>query len=207
MPKAKQILRWHAELEQTEIEPHPAFTIYPDSAALLVIDLQERLGAAMPEKVFERTVENAVRLIEGAKRLGLPIVVSEQYPKGLGPTDGRVLEALPEGVRPFDKTDFACGHLPPVKETLAKEARRQVIVVGQETHVCVFQTVRWLTEHGYFCHVARDGCCSRTKENWKTGLELMDRLGATVSSTEVVLFDLVKSASHEHFRAISKLVK
>lgn len=207
MPKARQIMKWHAQLESADFEPHPAFTLYPDSTALLVIDLQERLGAAMPEKVFARTVENAVRLIEGAKRLGLPIVVSEQYPKGLGPTVPAIREALPEDTAPFDKTDFCCAHLPPFQERLEETGRRQIVVAGQETHVCVFQTVRWLTEKGYFCHVVQDACCSRTKQNYKVGLSLMDRLGATVTSTEVVLFDLVKSASHEAFRDISKLVK
>lgn len=206
MANVQEVLKWHAELDG-EVEPHPAFSLYRDSTALMVIDMQEKLGAAMPPDVWGRAVKNAVILIETAKRFELPIVVTEQYPKGLGPTVQPILDALPEGVRPLEKMDFSCGHLPPVREMLKEKHRRQLVVVGQETHVCVLQTVRDLVERGYFVHVARDGCTSRAKSNHETGLDLMAGVGATVSSTEVVVFDLLRTAEHEHFREISKLLR
>lgn len=207
MTSERDVLKWHAELDTTDVEPHPAFSLYRDSTALLVIDVQERLGAAMKPEVFERVVRNTVILIEVAKRMNLPILVTEQYPKGLGPTVQAVKDALPEDVIPVEKMDFSCGHLPSVRDVLRRGERRQVVVCGQETHVCVFQSVRWLVEHGWFVHVARDAVCSRTEESWKAGLELMAGLGATLTTTETVAFDLVKTAEHEAFKEISRLVK
>lgn len=207
MSTPRDVLKWHAELDTGEVEAHPAFTLYRESTALLVIDMQEKLGAAMPPEPWERTVRNTVVLIEVAKRLGLPILVTEQYPKGLGPTVDAVKAALPEGLVPVDKMDFSCGHLPPVRETLRRLERRQVIVCGQEAHVCVFQSTRWLVEHGWFVHVARDAVCSRRKESWRAGLDLMAGLGATLTTTETVAFDLLRTAQHPAFKEISRLVK
>jgi len=206
MSDAREVLSWHAELAG-EVEPHPAFTLYRDSTALLVIDLQERLASAMPPKVWAQVQKNTEILLQIAARLGIPVITSEQYPKGLGPTVEGVREQLPEGAVCFEKTDFCCGDRPELTGTLKRMGRRQIIVVGQETHICVFQTVRQLVEQGYFVHVVQDGCCSRTKQNWQAGLSLMSQLGATVTTTEVVAFDLVKSADHPDFKFVSKLVK
>jgi nicotinamidase-related amidase len=201
------VLEWHAELDTTDVEPHPAFTLYPGSTALLVVDMQERLGAAMPEKVWRRSVENTRILLEVSKKLEIPVVATEQYPKGLGPTVPEIAERLPEGTAPIEKLDFSCAHLEPVRRVLKEGRRRQLVVVGQETHVCVFQSVRHFVERGWFCHVVSDAVLSRTKENWQIGLSLMDGAGATITSTEVVAFDLVKSAEHPAFKDVSKLVR
>ena len=207
MTRARDILKWHAELAREDVEPHPAYSLYRESAALLIIDMQEKLGAAMPEKPFDEAVQNTVRLIETAKAFGLPVMLTEQYAKGLGPTVPAILEALPEKADRVAKMDFSCAELEEVQGALEARHRRQVIVVGQETHVCVFQTVRDLVELGWFVHVARDACVSRRKENWKVGLELMHGLGATITGTETVLFDLLQSANDAHFRPLSKLVR
>ncbi|MDF1565112.1 MAG: isochorismatase family protein [Deltaproteobacteria bacterium] len=207
MTRARDILKWHAELAREDVEPHPAYSLYRESTALLIVDMQEKLGAAMPEEPFARAVKNTVRLIETARAFELPILVTEQYAKGLGPTVPAILEALPEGTPVVEKMGFSCAEVEDIQGALEARHRRQVIVVGQETHVCVFQTVRDLVELGWFVHVARDGCTSRTKENWKVGLELMHGLGATISGTETVLFDLLQTAEDPHFKALSKLVR
>ncbi len=207
MTRARDILKWHAELAREDVEPHPAYSLYRESTALLIVDMQEKLGVAMPEKPFADAVTNTVRLIETAKAFGLPVMVTEQYPKGLGPTVPTILEALPEEASRVEKMDFSCAELEEIRGALEARHRRQVIVVGQETHVCVFQTVRDLVELGWFVHVVKDACVSRKKQNWALGLELMHGLGATVTGTETVLFDLLQTASDPHFRPLSKLVR
>jgi nicotinamidase-related amidase len=169
-------------------------------AALLVVDIQERLAPAMPEAVLAQVVRNTKILIDAARRLGLPIVASQQYPKGLGPTIAPIEESLAGAVR-FDKIDFSAARY----EGLPK--RDQWIVCGMEAHVCVFQTARDLVAKGYAVHVPADAICSRTRENWKIARKLLDRAGAIVTSTEVVVFDLLERAGSDDFKALSKAIK
>ncbi len=201
------VLEWHAELDAADVEPHPAFTLYPGSLALLVIDMQERLGAAMPQKIWKRSLENTRILLDATKRLEIPIIVTEQYSKGLGPTEAGLREHIPPGTETIEKMEFSCAHLPKVRELLDMHRRRQLLIVGQETHVCVFQSVRHFVERGWFCHVVSDAVLSRTKENWDVGLRLMDSAGATITSTETVLFDLLRTAEHPAFKDVSRLVR
>jgi nicotinamidase-related amidase len=174
-------------------------------AALLVIDVQEKLSAVMPQEVFARTLENLVRCVEGAKLLGIPIVWTEQYVKGLGPTVDRLRSAMPEGLKPIEKLVFSSCAAPAVRESL--RGRSQVMCVGMETHVCVFQTARDLEELGVRTFIVGDAVISRAKINWKLGLECLRGLGSTVTSTEMMLFDLTKTSGTEEFKAISRLVK
>lgn len=178
-----------------------------DDTVLLVIDIQQRLGAAMEPARFERLVKNAGILIQTAKTLGLPVLVTEQYPRGLGHTVPALAELLPEDATPIEKVAFSCGAVKELASKLFSLKRRQVIVVGMETHVCVFQTVRDLVAGGYAPFVARDAVLSRTTENYDTGLELMRESGATISSTETIVFDLLGAAGTPEFKALSPLVK
>lgn len=178
-----------------------------DNALLLVIDVQERLGAAMQQPAFERLVKNTGVLIEGAKTLGLPVLVTEQYPKGLGPTVSPLKDALPEGVSAVEKVAFSCGAVDDVRRALEASGRKQVLIAGMETHVCVFQTVRDLSAAGYVPFVVRDAVLSRAQENHDTGLQLMRESGATITSTETALFDLLGQAGTPEFKRISALVK
>lgn len=178
-----------------------------DDTVLLVIDIQERLGAAMEPARFERLVKNTGILIQTAKTLGLPVLVTEQYPRGLGHTVPALLELLPEDATPVEKVAFSCGAVKELARRLFDLRRKQVIVVGMETHVCVFQTVRDLVAGGYAPFVARDAVLSRTTENHDTGLELMRESGATISSTETIVFDLLGAAGTPEFKALSPLVK
>jgi nicotinamidase-related amidase len=180
-------------------------------AALLVVDIQDRLVPAMPEPVRDQVLRNTAILIEAAHRLGLPIVVSQQYPKGLGPTVAAIEHALAQDatavLHRFDKVEFSAAACAEFAALAPKLGRDQWIVVGMEAHVCVYQTARGLVERGYAVHVAADAVCSRTKANWKIGLGLAERAGAIVSSTEVCVFDLLGRAGSDEFKALSRAIK
>ena len=178
-------------------------------AALLVVDVQERLAAAMPPEGMAALTRNLAILIEAARRFRLPVVVSQQYPRGLGATVGAVEEGLaglpPELLHRFDKVEFsavASGDWPG-----DRLHRDQWIATGMETHVCVYQTVRQLRERGASVHVVQDAVLSRSADNLRVGLGLADRTGAVVSSTEVVVFDLLQKAGTEDFKALSRLIR
>jgi nicotinamidase-related amidase len=177
--------------------------------ALVVVDAQERLAAAMPHEIAEQAVRKWVALIEMAGLLRLPIAVSEQYPKGLGPTLPVLSEALGKlmpPVRFIEKLDFSCCRAPLFEQFLGS-GRQTLIVCGMEAHVCVYQTVRDLVARGYQVHVPVDAVLSRKKLDWKSGCALMERAGAIVTTTETVLFDLIKRAQGDEFKALQRLVK
>lgn len=177
-----------------------------DRAALLVIDIQERLLAAMPDEVAPGVVRNVKILIEAAGRMGLPVVVSQQYPQGLGPTVAALEAALPPTAHRFDKVEFSACTGAAQLRTGALAGRDQWIVTGMEAHVCVYQTVRDLVA-GSAVHVVADAVCSRSKQNWRAGLDLMERLGAIKTTTEICVFDLLGRAGTDHFKALSKAIK
>jgi nicotinamidase-related amidase len=181
----------------------------PESSLLLIVDVQERLAAAMAPDAMERLVKNAGILIEAAAQLAVPIVASEQYPKGLGPTVEPLLGRLRAlGVTPIDKLDFDATSEPRIAQAiLGRGPKRAVVVAGMETHVCVFQTARELTRRGLVTYVAGDACASRTEENRRAGLSLCERAGAILTVTESVAFDWVGRAGTDAFRAASKLVR
>ena len=180
-------------------------------AALLVVDLQERLVAVMPEEIAARVIRNAAILIDAAARLGLPVVVSQQYPKGLGPTVKPIEDALaaskPAVLHRFDKLEFSAVAAPECAALVPRLGRDQWIVCGMEAHVCVYQTARDLVARGLDVHVATDAICSRTKANWRIGVDLIERAGATPTSTEVCVFDLLGRAGSDDFKALSKAIK
>lgn len=175
----------------------------PASTLLFVVDVQEKLAAAMEDDAREKLVKNAKILIETAKTLGMPVITSEQYPNGLGPT----LHELGIPNQPMPKMTFdAISDLAIARAVTATNARA-VVVVGMETHVCVFQTARELVKRGYATHVVADAVCSRSKKNKALGLSLCERAGAVVTPTETVVFDLLGVAGTDQFKTISKLVK
>ncbi|HTR49902.1 MAG TPA: isochorismatase family protein [Kofleriaceae bacterium] len=178
-------------------------------AALLVIDVQERLAAAMSPEVLAPVVRNTKLLIEAARRLGLPIVVSQQYPKGLGPTIAPLEEALAGHPRlhRFDKLEFSAAGAPEFAALAPGLGRDQWIACGMEAHVCVYQSARGLVGRGYAVHVAADATCSRTKANWQIGVGLVERAGAIATSTEACVFDLLERAGNDDFKALSRAIK
>jgi nicotinamidase-related amidase len=193
--------------------------LLPARAALLIIDIQERLAAAMPPAILDQTVKNTQLLINTAAQFLFPIVVSQQYPKGLGPTITPLAEALAAAeanetpVHRFDKLEFSCAAseafqaLPPAHKTGALMEREQWLIAGMETHVCVYQTVRDLVGPACAVHVITDAVASRTKANWRTGVELCRETGARITSTEVVVFDLLQRAGSDAFKVLSRQIK
>lgn len=179
----------------------------PDTTLVLAIDLQERLAAAMEPTALAALRRNAVILLEGAKALGVPVIVTEQYPRGLGPTLPDIAATLPPGTRAHEKTAFSCLDDPAIREALNATGRRQVIVLGMEAHVCVFQTSRDLVAAGFEAYVAVDAVLSRTVGNTQVGLDLARGAGATLTSVESALFDLLGAAGGDAFRAVSRLVR
>jgi nicotinamidase-related amidase len=179
----------------------------PGRAALLVVDVQERLVAAMPGEVGQRVVRNAAVLLRTAAEFGMPALASEQYPRGLGPTVAEIQAALPEGVSPVEKVAFSCCAAPTFRPLLEALGQRDLILCGIEAHVCVLQTALNLLQSGRRVYVAADATCSRHKQNWRTGLDLMRRAGAVIGTTEIFVFALLGEAGTERFKRISGLVK
>lgn len=180
----------------------------PSTTLVLVVDVQEKLAAAMPEDALATLVKNAGILLDAAKALGVRVLASEQYPKGLGPTVPALAEKLHAiGVTPMAKTTFdACSDLA-IARALSDIDPRAVVVVGMESHVCVFQTARELVKRGYSTHVVADAVTSRREENRRLGLSLCERAGAIITSTETVAFDLLGQAGTDAFKVVSKLVR
>jgi nicotinamidase-related amidase len=171
-------------------------------AALLAVDLQDKLLALIPD--HERVVANVVTLIQGAKLLNLPVWATEQYPRGLGPTTHAIAELIPD--RPA-KTTFHCCAVPQLLEQLYGRNVRHVTVAGIETHVCVAQTALELLELGFQVQVPADAVASRHKIDWEFALRRLERAGAVVSTTESVLFEWTETSDRPEFKLISELIK
>jgi nicotinamidase-related amidase len=179
-------------------------------AALLLVDFQERLAAVMAPGEVAACERNIVLLFELARQLKIPVVVSEQYPKGLGPTVAGLSGALNQPgltVERIEKIEFSCVDSPAFLEVHRKLQRDQWIVVGMEAHVCVYQTARDLVGMGSRVHVPADAVVSRAPSNVHIGLDLCGRAGAAVTTTETVVFDALRRAGTDEFRALSRLLK
>jgi nicotinamidase-related amidase len=180
----------------------------PAHTLLVVVDVQEKLAAVMPQPAMERLRAGALILLEAARLLGVTVVASEQYPKGLGPTIAPIADRLREmGVEPVAKSTFDALGEPRIAAAVSARAARAAVVVGMETHICVFQTVRELARRGLEVHVPSDAVASRREENRAVGLGLCERAGAVITSAEAVAFDWLGRAGTDEVRAISKLVR
>ena len=178
--------------------------INPNNVACLVIDLQERIFQAIHK--YENLSRNVPILLEGLKILEIPIFVTEQYVKGLGPTVPEIARSI-EGINRIEKSSFSCCDEPRFILELANSGKDYVIVCGVESHVCVLQTVIDLKQHGYHPVVVED-CISSRKENDKmVALMRMQQEGVIVTTYEAILFELLRYSGGETFKAISRLVK
>lgn len=174
------------------------------ATALLAVDIQEKLLPAIFER--ERVVAEALRLIRGARVLGLPVFATEQYRKGLGATVPAVAEAI-LAFAPFEKLTFSACGLPELLNAFRAHGITDVLICGIEAHVCVCQTALDLREAGFRACVVADAVSSRTAENWRLGLDRMRQAGVTIASTEMVLFELLERAGTDEFKAILALVR
>jgi nicotinamidase-related amidase len=172
----------------------------PDRTTLIVVDVQEGFRKAIPD--FDRVAKATATLIEGASIIGVPVVLTEQYPKGLGETAPEVADHLPDGAKPLEKVCFSAADA----EGFDLGGRDQALVCGIETHVCVNQTVLDLLAAGTDVQVAEDAVGSRTEENKRVGLHKMERAGATLTSVETALFELLGRAGTDEFKTVQRLI-
>ena len=189
------------------MDEHPRLPRSPDlmsrgDTALLVVDVQERLLPAIADG--PQVVWNVRRLIDGARILGLPVVATEQYPQGLGPTVSELAQRL--GPVPA-KLTFSCGGCPELFEDLRGRGIYKILVCGTEAHVCVQQTVLDLLADGWRVYVAADAVGSRFDVDRRTALARMDSAGATLTTTEAALFEWCEIAGSPEFKQISQLAR
>jgi len=177
-----------------------------ENSVLVIVDVQQKLAQAMPDGVRERLTNQIKILLTAAKILNIPVIVTEQYPKGLGPTESALMDNLPAGTKTIEKTCFSCMQSDDFHAQLAATLRKQVILVGMETHICVLQTALALTSENYSVHVAEDGVCSRSKSNQYNAIQRMRHAGVVISNVESVLFEWLGDASHAEFKTLAKLI-
>jgi nicotinamidase-related amidase len=175
-----------------------------EHAALIVIDVQERLMPVIYEK--EKIFENVNKLLRGAEILDLEIIITEQYPKGLGNTC-KEIQLPAENPVVIEKVCFSCLQSDAVNEQLKLTNVKDVILCGAESHICVLKTALDALQQGYNVHVVADAVSSRTPENKALALERMRQSGAFITSVEMILFMLLDQAGTDEFKAISKLIK
>jgi nicotinamidase-related amidase len=175
-----------------------------DRCALVVVDIQEKLAQLIYRK--EALFENAQKLIKGIQVLGIPIMVTEQYPKGLGPTIPEIAVLFPD-FKPLPKVAFSCCSDEGFQQELLAVNRQQIMICGIEAHVCVYQTTVDLLASGYEVEVVGDVVSSRTAENRDIALQRMRDEGACITSVEMALFELMKAAEGPNFKKVSQIVK
>ncbi len=175
-----------------------------EDSILLVIDIQERLLKAVYNR--ESVLKKSEILAKTAAALDLPVFITEQYPKGLGHTITTLSEALDKAVY-FEKTDFNALTDESLLSELKMTDRKQVVLCGIETHICVHQTAAALIENGFEVFVLKDSCGSRFEEEHLMGLSRMKDNGAFITTAEIALFELLKSAKHPNFKELQTLIK
>ncbi|HON59102.1 MAG TPA: hydrolase [Smithella sp.] len=174
------------------------------AAVMVIVDIQGNLAQAMFDK--EKLFDNTVKLIKGFTALNLPMIVTEQIPQKLGNTLPRIAAEISR-FNPIPKESFSCWGEPLFREKLEAFSRRHVVLLGIETHVCVYQTALDLIADGYSIHLVADAVSSRTPENRQIGIDAMKSAGAHITSTEMVLFELLRTAADPKAREFFKIVK
>jgi nicotinamidase-related amidase len=176
----------------------------PSESVLIIVDVQERLASVMERR---EQVEAAIGvLIRTARLHDIPIIVTQQYTKGLGPTVD-VLSSKLEGVDPLEKIYFSCCGEESFTRALDALGRRKVIITGMEAHICVLQTALDLIDAGYTVHLPWDAVCSRNDGNRDAAMRFLERAGAVITSTETAAFQILEKAGTKEFKEISSLLK
>ncbi|MDY7036699.1 MAG: hydrolase [Thermodesulfobacteriota bacterium] len=175
-----------------------------EHTGLLIVDSQEKLMQVMDRK--QRVIDNIIKLLQLSNFFALPVILTEQYPQWLGPTLPEIKEYLP-AYEPIEKLHFNCCDVEAFHERLDSEALKSIIITGVESHICIFQTCVSILEKGYQVHVPQDAVDSRTDENWHVGLELMKEAGALITSTETVIYQILKKAGTKEFKKMLKIIK
>lgn len=182
---------------------HPII-LKKETSALLIIDLQEKILPVI--RNVDIVIENTIKLIKGFKALNLPIYFTEQYPKGLGPTSSKFLSEL-KGYNAIQKMSFSCFGAEDLFTELRSKKLHQIIISGVESHVCVQQTVLDLLANDFQVNVAADAVSSRREFDFQIALDRMRALGAEITTTESILFELLEVCGTPEFKEISRIVK
>ncbi len=179
-------------------------TLSAENSLFLIIDIQERLVAALDKDIV---VSKAVKVASAANVLGIPTIVTEQYPKGLGNTVPQLKEVLPVNAEFVEKTSFNALLEEGMAEKIKLYGKKQIVLFGIETHICVHQTAAALIEAGYDVYVIKDACASRNKYEFKQGIDIMQQNGVKVSCVEIALFEWLKGAKNPKFKEVQALIK
>jgi nicotinamidase-related amidase len=180
-------------------------TLDAAQTTLAIIDMQEGFRSVISD--FAETAARIALMAHAARLLNIPIIITEQYPKGLGHTANEIKAVLPAGFNIIEKTAFSSCGAREFEAELERARSLHVLICGLEAHICVNQTTHDLLERGYRVHLLTDCITARTAQNRGTGLAKMQQSGALPSSIEMSLFELMRDAKHEQFKAIQKLIK
>ena len=178
--------------------------ISEDDSLVILIDIQEKLVNAAEDKYC---AVKAAKLVKAAGTLNIPVIVSEQYPKGLGKTVPEIYDSLPKNTFIQEKTSFSLLNEEGFMDRLKSYGRKQIILCGIETHICVYQTATDLINAGFNVTIVKDACSSRNKYECDCGIEKIKSAGAQISCLEIILFELLKGAKHPKFKEIQSLIK
>ena len=181
------------------------FLINHEEALLVIVDVQEKLASAMKSEIVEKLLKNIAVLIELCKIYKIPVILTEQYPKGLGNTLKEIKEILNGSA--IEKIHFSCVQQDEFISRIEELGRKKIILTGMETHVCVWQTALDLLLRDYNVFVPYDAVCSRRKEDWKTALELIKEAGGVITCTETLTFQILKKAGTAEFKKMLEFIK
>lgn len=196
---------WTLDIVKSTYKMQHQNTLTLTQSALTIIDMQEAFRTKIPD--FSEVAERIATMISAAKLLKLPVIVTEQYPKGLGRSASEILEVLPHNTQIIEKTTFSSCRVAPFQSQLNDVGAKQIMVCGIEAHICVNQTVHDLIAAGFQVHLLTDCITSRKKQNKKVALRKMEASGAIPSSVEMAVFEMMRDAKHEQFKAIQGLMK
>lgn len=175
-----------------------------EDSLVLIIDIQDKLVSALNKSII---VENAVKIATAAKILNIPVLLTEQYPKGLGNTVEPLKNAVAEDSEYIEKTYFNALLEEGLLEKIKSYNKKQIVILGIETHICVYQTALALLEQGFEVYVVKDACASRNKYEFKQGIDAMQVEGARISCVEMILFEWLKGAKNPNFKEVQALIK
>lgn len=178
-----------------------------DDSIIVLVDIQDRLLATIMEPARTRMLDNTTTLLKTAELLDIPVIYTEQYPQGLGSTAIEIRTALPGNARYFDKTHFSCCGSEDFLSAVRASHKRQVIITGMESHICVMQTALELKQDGFEVFVADDAVCSRKMAHWKSALNRLRQAGVVAAPTESILFEWLRHSHHEQFKSVSALLR
>ncbi len=176
--------------------------INEQNSLFLFIDVQEKLVGMLTK---DKAAKKSAILAQTANLLNIDCILTEQYPKGLGSTIDAVKYQLPQNAKFFEKTTFNALEDPQIASAI--EGKQNIFLFGIETHICVLQTAVALLEKGYNVYIVKDACASRETDEFKAGINFMEKSGAKIVTTEITLFELLKSSKHPMFKQVQALIK